>query len=59
LFRATNAKLLNPDGTGLGLYISKSFLERLGGSISFVSEPGEETVFTIRVPREPKLQQQN
>lgn len=56
LFRATNARLLNPDGTGLGLYISKSFLERLGGSISFDSEPGKETVFIIRVPREPKLE---
>lgn len=52
LFRATNAKLLNPDGTGLGLYISKSFLERLGGSISFTSEPGKETVFTLLIPRE-------
>lgn len=50
MFRATNAKLLSPDGIGLGLYISKSFLELLGGSISFTSIPDQETVFTIRLP---------
>lgn len=58
LFRATNARLLNPDGTGLGLYVSKSFLEQLGGSISFASEPGKETVFTLLIPREPKQEEQ-
>lgn len=50
LFRATNAKLLSPDGVGLGLYISKSFLGELGGSISFTSTPEKETIFTIRLP---------
>lgn len=50
MFRAGNARLLNPDGTGLGLYISKSFVERLGGSLTFTSTPGEETMFTIRLP---------
>lgn len=50
MFRASNARLLNPDGTGLGLYISKSFMERLGGSISFTSVPGTDTTFTIRIP---------
>lgn len=50
MFRAANAPLLSPDGAGLGLYISKSFLEKLGGSISFTSDPGKETVFTVRLP---------
>ena len=50
LFRATNASLLSPDGFGLGLYISKSFLEKLGGTISFVSIPDKETIFTIHLP---------
>lgn len=50
MFRATNAGLLSPDGAGLGLYISKSFLERLGGSITFVSTSGKDTVFTIHLP---------
>ena len=54
MFRATNAKLLSPDGVGLGLYISKSFLERLGGSMTFVSIPNEETVFSIRLPSKYK-----
>jgi signal transduction histidine kinase len=53
MFRAANAKLLSPDGVGLGLYISKSFLERLGGSITFTSVPDKETVFSIRVPLKP------
>jgi PAS domain S-box-containing protein len=50
MFRASNARLLNPDGTGLGLYISRSFMERLGGTISFASTPNVETVFTITIP---------
>lgn len=50
MFRATNARLLSPDGMGLGLYISKSFLERLGGAISFNSTPDQETTFVIQLP---------
>lgn len=50
MFRASNARLLNPDGTGLGLYISKSFMERLGGTISFTSVPDDKTTFTISIP---------
>jgi signal transduction histidine kinase len=35
-------------GTGLGLPISRDIIKNLGGSISFVSEPGEGTTFTVR-----------
>ena len=37
-------------GTGLGLPISRNIIKNLGGSISFVSEPGEGTTFTVRLP---------
>ena len=37
-------------GSGLGLSIAREILEQNGGSIDFVSEKGEGTVFTIRLP---------
>lgn len=49
-FRADNAT--NIQGTGLGLYIVKKYLENIDGSINFVSEPGKGTTFTINIPKE-------
>jgi two-component system, NtrC family, sensor histidine kinase HupT/HoxJ len=46
-------------GTGLGLYMSNSTIKaRLGGSMSFISEPGQGTTFTISIPLtlNPELQ---
>jgi PAS domain S-box-containing protein len=37
-------------GTGLGLSVSYSIMERHEGSISVVSQPGEGTIFTIDLP---------
>lgn len=45
-FRATNKS----SGSGLGLYIVKEAVEKLGGTISVKSAPGEGTDFTIQVP---------
>ncbi|OGC84937.1 hypothetical protein A3F55_02870 [Candidatus Adlerbacteria bacterium RIFCSPHIGHO2_12_FULL_53_18] len=50
MFRGETASRQNPDGSGLGLYITKSFIERLGGSISFESTPGATTTFTVKFP---------
>ncbi|AEG00344.1 sensor histidine kinase [Methylomonas methanica] len=37
-------------GHGLGLSITKRFIELLGGSISVFSEPGKGALFTVKIP---------
>lgn len=49
-FRASNAG--NVQGTGLGLNIVKRYAELLGGDISFVSEYGKGSTFTVWIPTE-------
>lgn len=51
MFRASNARKISTNGTGLGLYLSKAFVEKLGGNIEFVSKEGKGTTFTISLPR--------
>ncbi len=40
----------NEKGTGLGLILSKEFVEKNGGELSFVSEPQNGTTFSFTVP---------
>ncbi len=47
-FRASNAS--NIQGTGLGLNIVKRYVELLGGDITFESEEGKGSKFTITLP---------
>ncbi|GHN01701.1 hypothetical protein WSM22_31900 [Cytophagales bacterium WSM2-2] len=42
-------------GTGLGLMLCKEFVERNGGEISVISEQGEGTIFTFRLPAAPAI----
>ena len=49
-FRADNA--INIQGTGLGLFIVKKYLENLKGSIDFESEEGVGTKFTVSFKNE-------
>jgi len=37
-------------GTGLGLNISKAIIEKLGGTLNFISKPGEITTFYFDLP---------
>jgi signal transduction histidine kinase len=48
-FRAQNA--VSIQGTGLGLYICKSYTELLGGTISFTSKPNKGTTFVVEIPQ--------
>ncbi|NOZ52353.1 MAG: hypothetical protein GXP08_04275 [Gammaproteobacteria bacterium] len=45
-----NSTLLNPDGIGLGLYISRRLCQAMGGDISVESDLGLGSTFTIRLP---------
>jgi signal transduction histidine kinase len=49
-FRAENAKSLDPEGSGLGLFIVKTIIKRHGGDMSFESEEGKGTTFHITLP---------
>lgn len=54
-FRAKNVRQMDTDGNGLGLYITKSIVERLGGTISFESKEGKGTTFTVSFPLDPEV----
>lgn len=49
-YRSDSSRTRKYGGAGLGLSISKSIVDALGGSISVASEPGKGTVFTIKLP---------
>lgn len=49
-FRADNAKTLDPEGSGLGLFIVKTIISRHGGDMTFESEEGKGTIFHITLP---------
>ena len=42
-------------GTGLGMSIAKSIVDKMGGTITFVSQPGKGTTFFISLPFELDL----
>lgn len=49
-FRSTDFK----NGLGIGLYIVKEALTRIGGEIFVVSEYGKGTSFTLTIPNQPQ-----
>ena len=50
LFRADNAMRKDTHGTGLGLYLVKAIVDRLGGTIRFKSEENQGTTFHVSLP---------
>jgi signal transduction histidine kinase len=49
-FRAQNILRYQTQGTGLGLYIAKSIIERAKGKIGFKSKEGQGTTFWFTLP---------
>lgn len=50
LYRSDKTKKLNSEGSGLGLYITKSIVDKLGYNISLESEEDKGTVFYVSIP---------
>jgi signal transduction histidine kinase len=47
LFRADNIREKEPSGTGLGLYLLKSLVDKLGGKVWFESKEGLGSIFYV------------
>lgn len=54
-FRASNAQRLQPDGSGLGLYIVRNVIRGHGGKITLTSKEGEGTTVTFTLPLRQEL----
>lgn len=52
-YRASNAKIQRPDGTGVGIFLSKRVVNEHGGEIIFESTEGKGSTFGFRLPIPP------
>ena len=50
LFRAENARKVDSNGSGLGLFFCKMIVEKLGGGIGFISKENKGTTFVVSLP---------
>ena len=50
LYRGENAVALEPDQSGVGLYVAKHIIELHGGTVTLTSELGKGTTVTITLP---------
>lgn len=53
-FRASNAIRSETEGSGLGLFVVKSYIESWGGRLEFSSQEGAGSTFIIYLPMNPK-----
>jgi signal transduction histidine kinase len=49
-FRASNANLMQPNASGVGLFVAKTLVEAHGGRVGFSSVEGRGTVFHFTLP---------
>ncbi|MFH1207823.1 MAG: HAMP domain-containing sensor histidine kinase [Patescibacteria group bacterium] len=49
-FRADNAKEVDTDGSGLGLYIVKAIVQKVGGKVWYVSSQNHGSSFFVALP---------
>jgi len=49
-FRTANAVEHNPEGSGLGLYVVKSYVESWGGKVAVESIEGKGSTFSVQLP---------
>jgi two-component system phosphate regulon sensor histidine kinase PhoR len=49
-FRASNASLMQPNASGVGLFVAKTLIQAQGGVIDFSSSEGHGTSFWFTVP---------
>lgn len=54
-FRARNAELKSPDGSGVSLSVVKKYLESENGKIGFTSEEGKGSTFWFELPMHTEL----
>ena len=50
LFRGKNAMLVDTNGTGLGLYVTKSLTDILQGKVFFTSTENKGSIFNVQFP---------
>ncbi|MEX0931641.1 MAG: HAMP domain-containing sensor histidine kinase [Candidatus Paceibacterota bacterium] len=49
-YRGKNVMKLEPNETGVGMYVTKEVIQRHGGTIAFESKQNEGTIFTVALP---------
>jgi len=58
-FRASNAILMQTEGSGLGLWIANEIIKQHNGRIYFESEENKGSIFSIQLPHDPVVKLSN